>query len=106
MYDARIFRKNVLFLIGATRGGPLRARIIQELIEAPSNPNQLARTLGVDYKTITHHLSVLRKNQWVYSDRENYGEQFFLAFTEEQKTDFALLMSSFGKKLKTTKEGN
>ncbi len=98
MHDARIFRKSVLYLIGATRGGPMRLRIISELMKKPLNPNMLAQMLGVDYKTIVHHLDVLRKNNWVVKDGKKYAEVFMLAFTEEQKQVFQAILAEIGKK--------
>jgi len=49
------------WLIAGTRGGINRARIIKELHSWPYNANQLAQNLDLDYKTITHHMKVLKK---------------------------------------------
>ena len=92
------FRKNAWFLIGATRGGPMRARIMGMLIERPLNTNQLAGRLSVDYKTAVHHLEVLKKNAWVTSGKENYGELFFPTFTDGQKQAFLEILGKTGKK--------
>ena len=105
MFDSRRFEKNLKLLIAASLGGPMRYRILHELIAMPQNPNQLAELLGVDYKTVTHHLSVLKKNNLVTSDMGSYGEVFFCSFTSEQKQVFDELwikigsMPQFGKKL-------
>ena len=96
MFDARRFEKNLRLLIAASRGGPMRYRILHELIERPQNPNQLSEKLRVDYKTVTHHLSVLQKNNWVTSDRGVYGELFSCSFTSEQKTAFEELWKKIG----------
>jgi DNA-binding transcriptional ArsR family regulator len=52
-------------LIAGTRGGVNRALILTALRERPSNANDLASRLGLDYKTVRHHLEVLRENDFV-----------------------------------------
>ena len=98
MHDLKAFRKNVWYLVGATRGGPMRIRIIYELMDRPLNANQLTKKLGVDYKTVRHHLEVLKKNNWITMGEENYGSLFFPAFTEEQKQVFEEVFLKIGKK--------
>ena len=67
------------WLIAGTRGGPTRAKIIATLKETPQNANQLANFLGMDYRTIRHHLEVLEKNKLVTSAGEGYGTTYFLS---------------------------
>jgi DNA-binding transcriptional ArsR family regulator len=50
------------YLLAGTRGGPSRIRLLEELVEGPANANQLAMALGVDYRTVRHHLRILEKN--------------------------------------------
>jgi len=71
------------WLIAGTRGGPTRARIIETLKETPKNANQLANLLGMDYRTIRHHLRVLEKNKIITSMGEEYGTTYFLSQTME-----------------------
>ena len=99
MQDFKRFQKTVRFLLIGTRGGFMRGRIMQELFLAPLNPNQLAQKLGVDYKTIQHHLGVLLKNNWVVRKSESYGEAFFPAFSREEKTLFESVWAQIGKKV-------
>jgi DNA-binding transcriptional ArsR family regulator len=40
--------------------------------------NQLANRLGVEYRTIQHHIEVLKKNALVDSTGEHYGLTYFL----------------------------
>jgi DNA-binding transcriptional ArsR family regulator len=67
------------WLIAGTRGGPTRAKIIATLKETPQNANQLATLLGMDYRTIRHHLKVLEKNKLITSAGEGYGTTYFLS---------------------------
>ena len=67
------------WLIAGTRGGATRAKIIEILKETPQNANQLATQLGMDYRTIRHHLKVLEKNRIVTAAGEGYGTTYFLS---------------------------
>ena len=71
-------RRLLWSLIGATRGGENRARIIHELKNRPSNLNQLSKKLGLEYRSIQHHIEVLKKNYLVTSQGERYGLTYFL----------------------------
>jgi DNA-binding transcriptional ArsR family regulator len=67
------------WLIAGTRGGATRTKIIKALKEIPQNANQLATQLGMDYRTIRHHLKVLEKNRLVTTVGEGYGTTYFLS---------------------------
>jgi len=66
----------------------MRARIIMALKESPMNANQLASLLGVDYRTIRHHLEILEKNRVVRSIGEKYSVTYFL--TPEMEENYAI----------------
>jgi len=72
-------RKLLWYLIGGTRGGGTRAKIIRALRERPSNLNQLANALGVQYRLVQHHIEVLKRNSLVTSKGEHYGMTYFLS---------------------------
>ncbi len=55
-------RQLLWYLIAGTRGGPNRARIIETLHRRPHNAHQLSEALGLDYRTIRHHLDLLERN--------------------------------------------
>ncbi|MFC6835456.1 ArsR/SmtB family transcription factor [Halomarina ordinaria] len=61
------------YVLGGTRGGPNRARLLQAVAERPRNANQLASELGLDYKTVRHHLEVLQTNGLVRDSGGGYG---------------------------------
>ena len=87
------------WLIAGTRGGPTRARIITTLKENPQNANQLATLLGLDYRTIRHHLNVLQKNKIITSVGEGYGMVYFLSQTlEENYSLFEEILKGLWKK--------
>lgn len=73
------FKRVLWYLIGSTKGGVNRAKIIELLNSRPANPNQIANQLKLDYKTVLHHLKVLSDNGLIITDnRESYGAAYFL----------------------------
>ena len=92
------------WLIAGTRGGANRAQILEAIRIEPRNANQLASLLGVDYRTVRHHLDVLEKNGLLTSMGEQYGKMYFLSFElEENFRVFEEIWKEFGKKLKSEK---
>ncbi len=82
--NARPFKYLLGWLIAGTRGGISRAKIIRALNETPRNANQLATLLGMDYRTIRHHIEVLEKNRIITSAGEGYGKTYFLSPAMEE----------------------
>ena len=78
MQDNPDLRRLLWYLLGATRGGQTRARLIFELKAKPGNLNQLAKRLDVEYRTVQHHIEVLKKNALVDSTGEHYGLTYFI----------------------------
>ncbi len=69
----------LLHLIAGTRGGPTRLQILSALDGGPLNANQLTTMLGLDYKTVRHHLQVLLENGLVTVSKEKkYGELYHI----------------------------
>jgi DNA-binding transcriptional ArsR family regulator len=64
-----------------------RARIIQALHNRPYNANQLTQLFSLDYKTIRHHLDILKKHQVITSTGEGYGTMYFLSDQMKSKYD-------------------
>jgi DNA-binding transcriptional ArsR family regulator len=80
-------RRVLWWLIGGTRGGRNRLRIIRTLQETPMNANQLAGTLDLDYKTVQHHLGLLIDNGVLTTVGEDYGKTYFLTDAMETNLD-------------------
>ncbi len=66
-------KKLFWLLFVGSRGSDTRIRIMSALRKKPSNRNQLATELGIDYKGIQHHLKVLEGNNLVTKFGKNYG---------------------------------
>ena len=68
------------FLLAGTRGGPNRLRLLDAIGEAPANAHQLSIRLGLDYRTVCHHLRILSRNQVIANPRpDTYGSVYFLS---------------------------
>jgi len=81
MREASAYRRVLWQLLAASRGGPTRLQLLTLLREHPRNTNQLAVEAGLDYKTVEHHLRILRENGIVAPATEGYGATY--VFTPE-----------------------
>jgi DNA-binding transcriptional ArsR family regulator len=67
-------------LLAGTRGGPSRIRIVGLLLEQPRNAHQIAEALGMEYRTVRHHLRVLCDNHLVELPRGRiYGSEYVVS---------------------------
>ena len=80
-------RRIIWWVFTGNRGGTNRVRLVAVLKEQPQNANQLAQRLGMDYKTVRHHLRVLLKNHMVTEVGEGYGAMYFVSPELEQNFD-------------------
>ena len=81
------FEKMLWWLIGGTRGGKNRVRIIMKIDETPMNANSLSEALDLDYKTIRHHLDLMEEHNVIETMGEGYGKNYFLTEQMEQNMD-------------------
>src|SRR5579875_3612815 len=65
------------WVVMGSRGGPMRAKILKLLSERPMNAHQLAEALGVNYRTVIHHLNILLENGLVVAEGPKYGTLYF-----------------------------
>lgn len=89
------------YLIAGSRGGTNRARIIEALHDRPYNVNQLSVELDLDYKTIKHHIDVLKDHDIINSSEEQrYGSLYFLSSRmEDNYSTFQEIMGKMKKKI-------
>ncbi len=66
-------------MLAGSSGGQNRGRIITLLRDRPSNAHQMAKELGLDYKTVRHHIDVLMENQMLSARGDGYGRMYFLS---------------------------
>ena len=73
------FKRMMVYVFVGTRGGQNRARIVELLRIEPTNPNKISEKLGLDYKTVQHHIKLLEENGVIVaSSKETYGAVYFL----------------------------
>ena len=73
-------RQVLWYMLAGARGGANRARILEALRERPSNAHQLAERLGLDYRTVRHHLDLLLRNGLVSRPAgDAYASPYFLS---------------------------
>ena len=92
------YTKHVIqWLIAGSRGGINRGKILETIRDVPMNANQLGESIGVDYRTIRHHLEILEKNGMVTSMGKRYGKMYFIsANLEDSWSDFEEIWVRFG----------
>lgn len=81
------FNRLVWWLLKATRGGDMRTKIMKSIMDEPKNANRIRRELGVNYRTIEHHLKVLADNTLVMSQGDRYGKIYFLSPSASKNLD-------------------
>ena len=87
------------WMLAGSSGGLNRGRIILLLRVRPYNAHQIAIELGLDYKTVRHHIDVLVENNLLIFRGDGYGKMFFLS--PELEAEFAVfeqIWAELGKK--------
>ncbi len=65
-------KRSLFWLLIASRGGDTRIKILSLILNNPMNKNELSKNLGLNYRTVTHHLNVLIENNLIREDQK-YG---------------------------------
>lgn len=82
-------RQTLAYLLIGQTGGKNRYKIIELLKERPYNINQISKKLGLNYRTVKHHIEVMTDNNLLTSSGEGeYGEVYFL--TERLKNNLEI----------------
>ncbi|TLZ62633.1 MAG: winged helix-turn-helix transcriptional regulator [Methanobacteriota archaeon] len=78
----------IWFLLAGTRGGANRARILAALRDRPRNANQLAEGLGLNYRTVLHHVRLLLEHGLITTPAQDaYGAVYFLTSQMEKNIE-------------------
>ncbi len=80
-------RKVLIWLLGGSRGGLMRLKILLLLRKKPMNPHQLARALNVNYRTVIYHLELLERYELVSRLDVGYGAPYFINDKLEKRWD-------------------
>lgn len=87
-YDYETFR-----LVAKMRGSPMRKRLLDSLKGGQKNKLQLAKELGVDWKTIDNHIVMLLEARLV-EERNVVGTTRYYSLTESGERVLSLLAAS------------
>lgn len=97
---AKVTDKILLNLIVARTGGLTTSKIIDEILIKPQNANQLARTLNLNYTTITYHTDILCKNNYV--NKEKFNNYYYYSPSDKliKNLDEYILIKEYHKQKK------
>ena len=65
----KVNNKELYYLLKGRIGGRTTIKIIDLILEMPLNRNQIANLLKIDYKTVTYHLKIVSKYDYVTVDQ-------------------------------------
>ncbi len=92
------FKRMMVYIFVGTRGGQNRVKIVEMLKGEPANPNKISEKLGLDYKTVQHHLRLLEQNEVIVaSAKGSYGAVYFLTpYFEKYFDSIRAMWARFG----------
>lgn len=88
-------KKLLWWLVTGKRGGFNRARIIKKLYDRPYNAYQLSKELNLNYKTVKHHIKVLKENKVIIESGDSYAKLYFL--TTDMENNYEIFQEIWDK---------
>ena len=93
------FKMILWFIVGGTKGGINRAKILNLIKNTPMNANKIATLLNLDYKTVLYHVKILSKNDLVTKAEKEYGAEYQLTqIMKENQSVLEEIMQKIGTK--------
>ncbi|MDA4136982.1 MAG: winged helix-turn-helix domain-containing protein [Thaumarchaeota archaeon] len=94
------YKRVLMYLLVGSKGGHNRVQMIKLLKDEPMNANKMGERLGLDYKTIQHHLKILQENNMVVTSSAGaYGAMYFLTpYLEKNIGVLEEIWARFGKR--------
>jgi DNA-binding transcriptional ArsR family regulator len=74
--ERKEMRNLLKFLFFSSRGGLTRLKVVELLARSQLNANQISKEVGIDYKTVSHHLDVLVRHRIIVREGEGYGSTY------------------------------
>ena len=107
LFPMTAVKRLLYWLIAGSEGGLNRARILLALRDQPLNSNQLSERVGLNYKTVRHHLDVLERNELVIPVGQRYGKMYFISpLLEREWDEFQAILAEIGQNdLRATQSG-
>lgn len=67
------------WLLSGSKGANNRLKILTVLSKKPMNLNELSQKVGLNYKTVQHHIGLLLENNFLVKAGSRYGQVYFLS---------------------------
>ncbi len=72
----KVLKRVIKLSVAGTRGGAVRLHILLMLEDKVHATNEIAKDVGLDYKTIEYHLRVLEKAGLIVGSNKRYKRTF------------------------------
>jgi len=90
-------KRSLFWLLIASRGGETRLKILSLLLRNPTNKNEISKALNVNYRTVTHHLTMLMENNIIIEDKRYGGLVYVNSMLEEELRKIVEMLIGGGK---------
>ena len=68
--------KELLNLLKGRKGGRTTMQILDEILEGPKNKNQISKKLHIDYNTVTYHVNLLTRHEYIIGVKLEHSTYF------------------------------